>query len=52
MLEVLDLQEMQKILGGASNFCDSMQKIANEAKDWSDEDWDKWGESYETHCMN
>lgn len=29
MLEVLDLQEMQKILGGASNFCDSMQKIAN-----------------------
>lgn len=51
MLEVLNMQEMQQILGGASDFCDSMQEIANEATDWSDADWDKWAESYETHCM-
>lgn len=52
MLEVLNLQEMQQILEGTSVFCDSMQEIANKADNWSDADWDKWGESCETHSMS
>ena len=53
MLEELNYQEMSEILGGAGNFCDSLQEIANtDGGSWSDKDWDAWGESYETHCMN
>ena len=51
MIEELNLQEMSQILGGAGNFCDSLQEIANtDGGDWSSEVWDKWADSYIDHC--
>ena len=51
-MEKLSFLELAEILGGGSNFCDRMQEIASTAKDWSDDDWDKWADSYERHCMS
>lgn len=41
---------MQEILGGAKSFCEALVVAANQAEDWSESDWDAWGDSYDKHC--
>lgn len=50
MLELLDIQEMNQVLGGTSNYCEKLVQMANNAEDWSPEEWDAWIENYEEHC--
>ncbi len=51
MLEELNLLEMSEVLGGAYDYCNGLQEIANKYGDgWSDSDWDKWADSYLASC--
>ncbi|WP_418893686.1 hypothetical protein [Limibacterium fermenti] len=58
MLEELNLEEMSDIKGGYEEgvydvYCNVLQEQANTVgKDWTDKQWDRWGELYESYCMN
>lgn len=52
MLEELNYQEMSEVKGGANNYCDRLQEIANLRLEDEDYDWDKWADEYEKFCMN
>lgn len=52
MLEELNYQEMSEVIGGANNYCDRLQEIANLRLEDEDYDWDKWADEYEKFCMS
>lgn len=52
MKKVYD-SDLANLMGGATGIdCADLQKFANtDGHTFTDEQWDRWGDAYETHCM-
>lgn len=46
-------KQMNQVVGG-SDYCDALQQMTRgeECHDWTPEEWDWWGEMWETHCTD
>ena len=47
-MEILSERELLNLTGGHPlTLCEELVQDANQAQDWTDQQWDEWGEKFE-----